>query len=148
LLFFLYSNIIYLMGFSVFSTTNNSTFILVSISIVVLVAMVYFALSRQSTFPIRLAALGALAVMFITVIICIIRVFNNAIATAKIQPYPDMPPPPEPPPPNYVGLVSFIVFLLVVFGVVLLLSLREQRRAEAEAAKPKKKFSLGSFRNY
>jgi ABC-type Fe3+ transport system permease subunit len=93
-----------------------------------------------------MAALGALALMIITVIICLIKIFNGAAERANVQPYPDMPPV-EVPPPNYVGLVSFIIFLLVVFGVVLLLSLREQRRAETDEinSKNKKKISLRSF---
>jgi ABC-type Fe3+ transport system permease subunit len=117
------------------------------ISVVILSVMIYMAISRKSTFKIRLAALGALALMIITVIICLIRIFSEAASGAKAQVYPDMPAT-EVTPPNSMVLVSFIFFLLVIFFVVLLLSLREQRRS-ANAANsndsPKEKFSIDSI---
>ena len=115
--------------------------------------MIYMAISRKSDFPVRMAALGALAVMIITVIICLVRIFNNAAAGSKVPAYPDMPPV-EVTPPNSMVLVASIVFLLVVFAVVVLLSFREHRRAAEDAAKPKspgfsisakEKFSLDSL---
>jgi len=122
----------------------------VTLSIIILAAMIYLAVSKKSTFQIRLAALGALALMIITVIICLVRIFNNAAAGNATQPYPDMPVT-ETAPPNGMALVSFIVFLLIFFAVILLLSLREQRRAanaanSANAVNPnKEKFSLDSL---
>jgi ABC-type Fe3+ transport system permease subunit len=122
----------------------------ITLSIVILSAMVYLAISKKSSFQIRLAALGALALMIITVIICLVRIFNKAAAGPATQAYPDMPVT-ETAPPNGMVLVSFIVFLLVLFAVILLLSLREQRRAanaanSANAINPnKEKFSLDSI---
>jgi len=107
----------------------------ITVSILLLSAVVYLAISRKSSFHVRLAALIALAVMIITVIICLFRIFMApAAAAAKKPPYPDSPPLPPAPPPNIMGLVLVIVILLVMFAVVLFLSLREQRRmTEAEA---------------
>jgi len=122
----------------------------VTLSIIILSAMIYLAVSKKSTFQIRLAALGALALMVITVIICMVRIFNNLAAGNTTQAYPDMPVT-ETAPPNGMVLVSFIVFFLIFFAVILLLSLREQRRAvnaanSANAVNPnKEKFSLDSI---
>ena len=103
----------------------------VTVCIILLAAVVYLAVSRRSSFKIRIAALAALAVMMITVIICLFRIFT-APATAKVQALPDQPPPPPPPPPNTMALVLFIVILIAVFLVVLFLSIREQRRLTKE----------------
>lgn len=104
----------------------------IALSVVILSAMVYLALSRKSTFPVRLAALGALALMITTVIICLVMIFNGT-PVSSTPAYPDMPVV-EAPPPNHMFMVSIIVFMLVMFAVILLLSLREQRRA-SEARK-------------
>ena len=118
MLFSRYGNIIYLM------------IIPITVSVVILSAIIYLAVSRRSSFHIRIAALVALAAMIITVIICLFRIFMApASAAARTPPYPDSPPLPPAPPPNTMGLVLFIVILMAMFAVVLYLSLREQRRA-------------------
>ena len=101
----------------------------ITVSVIILSAIVYLAISRRSSFHIRIAALVALAIMIITVIICLFRIFTApAAAAAKAQPLPDAPPLPPAAPPNIMGLVLVIVILLAMFAVVLFLSFREQRR--------------------
>jgi cytochrome bd-type quinol oxidase subunit 2 len=102
------------------------------LSIVILSGISYLAISRRSSPKIRLASLAALAVMIITVIICLFRIFMTPPA-AKVQQYPDMPVEEAvSAPPNIMGLVLFVVILLALFLVVLFFSLREQRRAKDE----------------
>jgi len=103
----------------------------ITVSVILLAAMVYLALSRRSSSKIKFAALAALGVMIITVIICLFKIFMAPTA-AKVQPYPDMPPPEAAPPPNTMALVLVIVILMAMFLVVLFLSLREQRRTANE----------------
>ncbi|MCL2270355.1 MAG: hypothetical protein FWC24_03320 [Treponema sp.] len=92
----------------------------------------YVAISRKSSFKIRIAALGALALMILTVIICIILFLTT---DNSVQPLilPDMEPSEMPPPPpennNAMTLIMFMVFLIGLFVMILLLSLREQKRA-------------------
>ena len=101
----------------------------ITVSIVIFSAIAYLAISRRSTFQIRIAALVALAVMIITVIICLVKIFMAPHSeAARTPPYPDSPPLPPAPPPNIMGLVLVIVILLAMFAVVLYLSIREQRR--------------------
>jgi len=103
----------------------------VTFCVILLAAVIYLAVSRSSSFKIRLTALGALAVMIITVIICLFRIFT-APAAAKEQLYPDMPPPPPSAPPSAMPLILLIIILMSMFLIVLFLSIREQRRATAE----------------
>jgi preprotein translocase subunit YajC len=103
----------------------------VTLCVILLAAVVYLAISRRSTFKVRLAALGALAAMIITVIICLFRIFT-APAAAVVQTYPDSLPLPPAAPPNTMALVLFIVILMALFLIVLFLSIREQRRVSKE----------------
>jgi len=103
----------------------------ITVSILLLSVMVYLSLSRRSSPKIKIAALAALAVMMITVVICLFRIFMTPVA-AKVPLYPDMPPPDPAPPPNTMALVLAIVILIAVFLVVLFLSFREQRRVTKE----------------
>jgi len=100
----------------------------ITLSVILLAAMVYLAISRKSSFKIRVAALTALAAMIITVVVCLFRIFMTPAASTRAQPYPDMPAPPPAPPPNTMGLVLVVIILILLFMVVLFLSLREQRR--------------------
>jgi amino acid transporter len=104
----------------------------VTVCIILLAAVVYLAVSRRSSFTVRIAALVALAAMVLTVIICLFRIFMTPPATANVQVLPDQPPPPPPPPPNTMALVLFIVILITVFLVVLFLSVKEQHRVTKE----------------
>jgi cytochrome bd-type quinol oxidase subunit 2 len=103
----------------------------ITVCVILLAAVVYLAVSRRSSFKIRLAALAALAAMLITVIICLFRIFMTP-ATDKVQVLPDHPPPPPPPPPNTMALALFIIILMVMFLIVLFLSIKEHRRVTSE----------------
>jgi cytochrome bd-type quinol oxidase subunit 2 len=102
--------------------------ILIIVSILILSAISYLAISRRSDNKVRFASLGALAVMIITVIVCLFKIIMTP-AAAQVQAYPDMPVSELPPAaPNTTALVLFIVILLALFISILLLSLREQRK--------------------
>jgi len=102
------------------------------ISVIILSAIIYLAISRKSSFQVRIAALVALGAMIITVIICVLRIFLAPAAAAKVPLYPDMPPPEPAPPPNTMGLILTVVVLVGLFLLILFLSLREQRRVTSE----------------
>jgi amino acid transporter len=112
------------------------------ISVIILSAIIYLAISRRSSFQVRIAALVALGAMIITVIICLFRIFMAPAAAAKTPLYPDMPPPEPAPPPNTMGLVLAVIVLLGVFMLILFLSLREQRRVANEESDPLRKLGL------
>ena len=51
-------------------------FFAILLGIIILAGIIYLAVSRKSSFWIRIAALGALALMVITVAICLLHVFG------------------------------------------------------------------------
>ncbi|MDR2478410.1 MAG: hypothetical protein LBD48_03750 [Treponema sp.] len=105
-------------------------FIVIPLGIVILAGISYVAISRKSGFMLRIAALAALGVMIISVVICLLLVFGFG-AAPKTAALPDAPPPENPLPAGSgsAALVFFIVFLVALFLVVFLLSMREQRKA-------------------
>jgi len=125
-----------------YGSTSPLLFTPIFISVIILSAIIYLAVSRRSSFQIRIAALVALGAMIITVIICLFRIFMAPAAAAKTPLYPDMPPPDPVPPPNTMALVLVVVVLLALFMVVMLLSLREQRRIAHEENDALKKLGL------
>jgi len=105
----------------------------ITVCVILLSVIIYLAVSRRSSFQIRIAALIALAVMITTVIISLFRIFMApSAAAAKAPPYPDMPAPPPAPPPNPMAMVLVVVIMVALFLVILFLSIREQRRVSSE----------------
>ena len=98
----------------------------------IMAGIVYLAVSPKSDFKIRIAALGAMALMIITVIICIV-LFFKAEATPKQLILPDMMPSDMPAPTSNaspVTMIMLIVFLVSLFVVIFILALKEQKRVE------------------
>ena len=110
-------------------------FILILLGIITAVGIVYMAVSRKSTSMTRFVAICALALMVITVIICLLFIFEVVgQKTQNIPVLPDAVPSTEPdaPGPNLFSLIALILFLLTLFALVLFRYLREQRRAAGE----------------
>jgi len=108
------------------------------LGIVIMGGVAFLALSKKSEFKVRIAALGALALMIASVIVCIVLYFKVA-ATPKQLLLPDMLPSDMPPPPSNANsgtMIMFIVFLIALFAVIFFLSLREQKRNEGKEEPP------------
>jgi cytochrome bd-type quinol oxidase subunit 2 len=106
-------------------------FFLVLISAVTLVGIVYLAVSSQSSFRLKIAALGALALMITTVIICLFLFFKSA-GTHKQRLLPDMDPsdlPPVSTEHNLPMLIMLVIFLIALFIMVVIVSMREHKRS-------------------
>jgi cytochrome bd-type quinol oxidase subunit 2 len=114
-------------------------FFLFLLAIVMMAGVIYLAISRESSFKMRIAALGALALMIVTVIICFV-LFFKARATPQQLILPDMLPSDMPPPPasnnNPATMIMFIIFLIALFIVIFFLSLREQKRTDNKEKPP------------
>jgi len=105
---------------------------LVALGVTVFAGVIWLAISKKSSFKVRIAALVALGLMVLAVIVSIFIVFGVAVAVPDAGAMPEMPPP-ETPPPTAPGannnvLLLFVFFLLAMFLLVLVLSLREQRK--------------------
>ncbi|MDR0456805.1 MAG: hypothetical protein LBH20_09010 [Treponema sp.] len=106
-------------------------FFLILISIATLAGIIYLAVSPQSNFKLKITALIALALMIATVIICLVFFFKSA-ATPKIVLLPDMDPSDLPPMStghNAPTLVMFVIFLIALFVMVVILSMRDRKQA-------------------
>ncbi|MCL2763126.1 MAG: hypothetical protein FWD36_07990 [Treponema sp.] len=99
------------------------------LSIVLLLSVVYFALSQKSSQGIKRTALGALALMTIAVIVCLIVYLSSPAPQMLIL--PDTPLediPPEAGKGNVVMAILSIILLLAMFAAVVLVSRREKKR--------------------
>lgn len=103
-------------------------FIGVIIGVVLMGGMVYLALDKKSNFPTRLASLGALAVMIITVIISLFIILTDD--TVPVDPSTLIVGAPVEPPEednSLLALVFTILFFLILFSVIAFLALREHK---------------------
>ena len=115
-------------------------YVLIPLGVVSLAGIIYMAVSRKSSFKHRVAALVALALMIITVIICLFQIFGPSAASKATYYPPDMPPSsvPESQESNTGIMIALIIFLLLLFMAVLMLSIREYRNSKGEQPKGKK----------
>jgi len=107
-------------------------FIGVLVGIVLIGGMIFMALNKKSTFPIRLASLGALALMIITVIIS----FFVVLTDNRVPVDPSVLIVGEPPVTekdgsgNMVPLIITVVFFLGLFIIIVILTMREHKRSD------------------
>ena len=111
--------------------------ILILLGIITLVGVVFLAISRKSSPKIRITALCALALMVLTIIVCLLIIFGVISTGVKPVVLPDAELFDTPPAPssNFLPLVMLIIFLVVLFVLVLVLSMREQWRGAEEPVK-------------
>jgi len=106
-------------------------FFLILLGAATLAGIIYLAISRKSSMLIRIVALCALALMVITVIISLFYVFGllgSKGSGPQVLPDMELSEAPQTAPPNFMALILFIVFLVVFFILVLVLSLREKKK--------------------
>jgi len=103
-----------------------------AVAALLLAGIVYIAVSKKTAVKMRIAAIVALALMFLTVLVSVLIVF--AVGTTAVTEPGILPNalPPEtlhatPEDGNNVLLV-FLIFMLVMFFLVLAFALRERRR--------------------
>ncbi|MCL2245030.1 MAG: hypothetical protein FWC03_11295 [Treponema sp.] len=93
----------------------------------------YMAVNKKSNFLTRLVCLGALAVMILTVIICMIIVFTDD--TVVIDPSTLIVGEPvevKEEDSDLFILIFTITFFLILFAVILFLAMREHKRGSAK----------------
>ncbi len=102
----------------------------VFLGLCIMAAMVYMALDKKSNLRIRLASLAALALMIITVIVCVFIVFTDK--TVPVDESVLIVGAPAPVQEEQVGssvsLVVIVFFLLAFFALIVFLALREHRK--------------------
>jgi len=100
----------------------------VLLGIVIISATAYMALNKKSNFLTRLVCLGAIALMILTVIICLFIVFTDSpapldpstlIVGETTEPVKKV---------NVLPLIFSVFFLLILFSVLLVLVMREHKK--------------------
>jgi len=113
-------------------------FLPVVLALSILAGVIYMAVSKKSSFKLRIVSLGALGLMVLTVIVCSILYAKKA-ATAQPFILPDASPSDIPPPEtgnNLLMTVFFIIFLIALFVMVFISAMREQKRANNKEEEP------------
>jgi hypothetical protein len=110
----------------------------------IMIAMIFMALNKKSTFTVRIASLGALALMIITTIICII-ILSHAGEVVPVDESVVYIGPPVTPVKKESGdgaiILVCIIFMVVLFITIFVLAMREHRKHSPKAAAQDKKFS-------
>jgi cytochrome bd-type quinol oxidase subunit 2 len=106
-------------------------FALIPLGAAILAGIVYIAVSKKSPFKLRIAALAALALMILTVIVCLFIIFggNSAPRAVVLSDNTSEAPPPADP-PNIMPLIMFLILLLALFLMVFITTMRERKRKE------------------
>ena len=111
-------------------------FFLILLGIAIFGGIVYLAITPKSSFITRIVAIGALALMVLAVIVCLLFIFGVVGSGAQtVQMLPDAVLSNEPvvqQESNYIGMILFIFFLLALMLLIVLLSMREQKRSMAD----------------
>ena len=104
--------------------------ILAVLGVIILCVMVYLALSKKTSFWLRIAALIALGLMILAVIISLIFIFFGGASVTNVQVITDVETPPVQAQPAGNNLLNFIFILVLIgfFALIMILSLRETRR--------------------
>ena len=102
----------------------------VLLSLGLMAAMISVALHKKSNLYIRIASLGALALMLVTIIICLFIVFtdNRVVVDESVLIVGAPVIVEEPDSNNVMVLFLFIIFLVIIFTIVAVYSLKEHRR--------------------
>ncbi|MCL2210606.1 MAG: hypothetical protein FWB95_01645 [Treponema sp.] len=106
----------------------------VLIGIILMGGMVFMALDKKSNFPIRLASLGAIAVMIITVIICVFAVLTHdtVIVDPSVLIVGEPAVVEEKGGSSLVPLLLTIFFFLGLFTLIVVLTMREHKRSDVK----------------
>jgi amino acid transporter len=102
------------------------------ISVIILGLLIRMALSKQSEKPLKLAAIIALGLIALSVIICLIMIFAGPAAEEEEEVFAGLPlaEPVQVSNPNGVYILLFGVLLLLFLGLIIFLSLREQKKGK------------------
>jgi heme A synthase len=113
-----------------FKYNKSMLFLVIPIALGFLGVIVYFALSKESSRIVRLAALIALGAVILSVLVCgIIVLLSLGGGGEPVMPDFLATEQPEPPAKTSTFVMAVVmVFLLLFLGMVVFLSLREQRK--------------------
>jgi len=99
------------------------------IGVVILAAMIYLAIDKKSTLIIRLASLGAIALMFIALVICTIVILtDNTVPVDPSVLIVGAPPATKDVKNKSVPIAFVIIFAIAIFVFIAIAAMREQKK--------------------
>jgi len=99
------------------------------IGVVILGAMVYLAIDKKSSFVIRLASLGAIALMFIALIICLIIILtDNSVPIDPSTLIVGAPPPVKEKKSNLFPVILTIIIMVGMFVFIAVIAMKEHKK--------------------
>ena len=106
----------------------------VIIGLITMGVMVYLAIDKKSNFLTRIVSLGALALMILTLIICIVVVLtDNRVPVDESNVYVGVPENVEVKEDNNIlAILIPVIFLLILLSVVIFLAMREHKRSKMQ----------------
>jgi len=114
-------------------------FVGIIIGVVILAAMIYLAVDKKSSFVIRLASLGAIALMFIALIICLIIILSdNTVPVDPSKLIVGAPPEVKEKKNNFLPVILSIIVMVVLFSIIAVMAMKEHKKNL-----PKKKDEAG-----
>jgi cytochrome bd-type quinol oxidase subunit 2 len=100
------------------------------IGVVIMAAMIYMALDKKSNLQTRIASLAALALMIITVIICLFIILSDNTVPVDPSALVVGAPAEVSEENSLTALFVSIIFLLVLFAIIVILARREHKRKD------------------
>ena len=99
------------------------------VSLILMAVMINLAVSKRSNTQIRIASVVALAVMVLTVIICLFIAFTDTTVPQDPSRFiVGEPPETKTDGGNSIALIMLIAFLITVFIMVAILAMKENRK--------------------
>jgi len=100
------------------------------LGVAIMAAMIYMALNKKSTFPVRIASIAALFLMILTIIICLFIGFtdNRVMVDESVLIVGAPPETPQEGAGNSIGLIFLIFFLIAMFVMIAVFAMREHRK--------------------
>jgi cytochrome bd-type quinol oxidase subunit 1 len=123
------------------------TYLGVIIGLIIMAAIIYLAVNKKSNFAVRIACLAALALMMLTIIICVFLVFTDNRVPVDISVLIVGAPAAvkEDKNNNLWGMILLILFLFAILFVIAFIVMKENKKnssISAEVPEPSKDFSL------
>ena len=113
--------------------------VLIIISVVLLGVIINYAFSRKSSRILRLAALGALGLIALSLGIASIIIAtsgsNDDTEEDHLPIFLDLPQE-APQKSNFVEIITFLVFLTVIIALIIVIAYKDRKMKQAEAKKP------------
>ena len=116
-------------------------YILIPLGVISMAGVIFLAVSKKSGFKLRVAAIAALALMIITVIICLVQIFGVPVASVLPANLDQQTTNATPVQNSNSGvLILVVIMLLAIFLLVVIFSIREHK----QAAKARLKIKIDS----